>query len=175
MRFRRAVLAVLALVLLAAGCSSETSITPSASAPDATAGAFPVTIQHAFGSTEIAAEPQRVVAWGWGSADAAIALARPADRGADPQYRSSCRGGPVPTVFSRIIAGELPARFVWTDDVCVAFLTVAPLRPGHVLVVPRAEVDRWTDADDDLLAHLVDGRLILAVRETQPGQLGVAP
>lgn len=61
----------------------------------------------------------------------------------------------MPTVFSRIIAGELPARFVWTDDVCVAFLTVAPLRPGHVLVVPRDEVDRWTDADDDLLAHLV--------------------
>lgn len=59
------------------------------------------------------------------------------------------------TVFSRIIAGEIPGRFVWTDDTCVAFLTIAPLRPGHVLVVPRAEVDRWTDADDDLLAHLV--------------------
>ena len=61
----------------------------------------------------------------------------------------------MPTVFTRIIAGELPARFVWTDDACVAFLTIAPLRPGHVLVVPRAEVDRWTDADDDLLAHLL--------------------
>lgn len=59
------------------------------------------------------------------------------------------------TLFSRIIAGELPGRFVWHDERCVAFLTIAPLRPGHALVVPRQEVDEWTDADDDLLAHLI--------------------
>jgi len=35
------------------------------------------------------------------------------------------------------------------------FLTIAPLRPGHALVVPRAEVDEWTDTDDDLLAALM--------------------
>ncbi|MPZ88065.1 MAG: HIT domain-containing protein [Nitriliruptorales bacterium] len=51
----------------------------------------------------------------------------------------------MPTVFSRIIQGELPARFVWSDDRCVAFLSSRPLRPGHVLVVPRAEVDHWLD------------------------------
>ncbi|MDQ3152659.1 MAG: diadenosine tetraphosphate hydrolase, partial [Actinomycetota bacterium] len=39
------------------------------------------------------------------------------------------------TLFSRIIEGELPGRFVWADARCVAFLTIAPLRPGHVLVV----------------------------------------
>lgn len=59
------------------------------------------------------------------------------------------------TLFSRIIKGEIPGRFVWHDERCVAFLTIAPLRPGHVLVVPRHEVDEWTDADDDLLAHLI--------------------
>lgn len=59
------------------------------------------------------------------------------------------------TLFSRIIAGEIPGRFVWRDERCVAFLTIAPLRPGHTLVVPRAEVDEWTDADDDLMAHLM--------------------
>ncbi|MFN2478012.1 MAG: HIT family protein [Pseudonocardiaceae bacterium] len=59
------------------------------------------------------------------------------------------------TLFSRIIQGEIPGRFVWGDDRCVAFLTIAPLRPGHTLVVPRSEVDEWTDADDDLLTHLV--------------------
>ena len=58
------------------------------------------------------------------------------------------------TLFSRIIRGEIPGRFVWSDERCVAFLTIAPLRPGHVLVVPRDEVNEWTDADDDLVAQL---------------------
>lgn len=60
----------------------------------------------------------------------------------------------MPSVFSRIIAGELPARFVWSDDKCVAFLSNRPLRPGHTLVVSRLEVDHWLDLDTDLLAHL---------------------
>jgi histidine triad (HIT) family protein len=58
------------------------------------------------------------------------------------------------TVFSRIIAGELPARFVWSDDHAVAFLSVNPLGPGHALVVPRMEVDQWVDAPPELVAHL---------------------
>lgn len=58
------------------------------------------------------------------------------------------------SVFSRIIAGELPARFVWSDPRCVAFLTSAPIRPGHVLVVPRAEVAHWLDLDAAELAHV---------------------
>jgi diadenosine tetraphosphate (Ap4A) HIT family hydrolase len=58
------------------------------------------------------------------------------------------------TVFSRIIAGALPARFVWSDDRAVAFLSANPLGPGHTLVVPREEVDQWVDAAPDLFAHL---------------------
>jgi histidine triad (HIT) family protein len=61
----------------------------------------------------------------------------------------------VPSVFSQIIVGELPARFVYEDDRCVAFLSIAPLGDGHVLVVPREEVDHWLDLDPDLLAHLM--------------------
>jgi histidine triad (HIT) family protein len=62
----------------------------------------------------------------------------------------------VASIFSRIIAGELPARFVWQDDSCVAFLSIRPLRPGHTLVVPRAEIDHWLDLDAGLLAHLAE-------------------
>jgi diadenosine tetraphosphate (Ap4A) HIT family hydrolase len=58
------------------------------------------------------------------------------------------------TVFSRIVAGELPARFVWSDDRAVAFLSVNPLGPGHTLVVPREEVDHWVDASPELLGRL---------------------
>lgn len=62
----------------------------------------------------------------------------------------------MPTLFTKIIEGELPARFVWRDDDIAAFLTIAPLRPGHTLVVPRREVDRWTDADGSLLARCIE-------------------
>jgi diadenosine tetraphosphate (Ap4A) HIT family hydrolase len=60
----------------------------------------------------------------------------------------------VATVFTRIINGELPAHFVWQDRECVAFLSIAPLRPGHTLVVPRLEIDHWLDADPQLMSHL---------------------
>jgi histidine triad (HIT) family protein len=60
----------------------------------------------------------------------------------------------MPSVFTRIIQGELPARFVWRDDRCVAFLSAHPLRPGHTLVVPIEEVDHWLDLSPDLLGHL---------------------
>lgn len=59
------------------------------------------------------------------------------------------------TLFTRIIDGEIPGRFVWADDRAVAFGTIAPITDGHVLVVPREEVASFTEADDDLLAHLM--------------------
>ncbi|MCR6648079.1 MAG: HIT family protein [Cellulomonas sp.] len=58
------------------------------------------------------------------------------------------------TLFTKIIDGDIPGRFVWADDVCVAFATIAPITDGHVLVVPRAEIVELTDAPDDVLAHL---------------------
>lgn len=59
------------------------------------------------------------------------------------------------TLFTRIIDGEIPGRFVWADDRAVVLLTIAPITDGHALVVPRAEVDQLTAAPDDLLAHLM--------------------
>lgn len=60
------------------------------------------------------------------------------------------------TIFTKIIQGEIPGQVVWSDDVCAAFLDVAPLTRGHALVVPREEVDRWTDLDGSTMAHLMD-------------------
>lgn len=60
------------------------------------------------------------------------------------------------SIFTRIIAGEIPARFVWTDESCVAFTDVRPLHRGHVLVVPRVEIDHWIDLPVDLAAHLME-------------------
>ena len=58
------------------------------------------------------------------------------------------------TIFSRIIAGEIPGTFVFRDDRCVAFMSINPLARGHVLVVPIEEVDHWIDAPPDLVGHL---------------------
>ena len=58
------------------------------------------------------------------------------------------------SVFSKIINGEFPGRFVWKDERCVAFLTINPIKPGHTLVVPREEIDHWLDLPPDLLDHL---------------------
>jgi len=59
------------------------------------------------------------------------------------------------SIFTRIIEGELPGRFVWRDDRAVAFLSINPMRPGHTLVVPRDEVDHWIDLDPELAGHLI--------------------
>ncbi|MEO7122660.1 MAG: HIT family protein [Lacisediminihabitans sp.] len=59
------------------------------------------------------------------------------------------------TVFTDIIEGRAPARMIWTDERAVAFLTIEPRQPGHTLVVPRLEVDRWLDLPEDLIAHLM--------------------
>jgi histidine triad (HIT) family protein len=57
------------------------------------------------------------------------------------------------SVFTQIIAGELPGTFVYTDEVCVAFMTINPISRGHLLVVPRTEVDQWTDLPDGVSQH----------------------
>ena len=75
------------------------------------------------------------------------------------------------SVFTRIFRGELPARFVYQDERCAAFLSIAPLRPGHTLVVPRLEVDHWLDLEPDLAAHL----MTVAQRVGQGQMLAFAP
>lgn len=61
----------------------------------------------------------------------------------------------MPTVFSLIINGDLPGHFVWSDDVCVGFLSINPITDGHALVVPRAEIDQWTDVEATDAAHMM--------------------
>ncbi len=80
------------------------------------------------------------------------------------------------SVFTRIIEGELPGRFVWRDERSVAFLSIAPIRPGHVLVVPIEEVDHWIDLEPDLAAHLmVVSRTIARAQQAafRPARVGL--
>lgn len=75
------------------------------------------------------------------------------------------------TIFTKILRGELPGRFVYRDDVSAAFLTIAPIAPGHTLVVPVAEVDHWVDLDDPTAAHL----MVVAKRVAAAQQAVLSP
>src|ERR1700682_3325738 len=73
---------------------------------------------------------------------------------------------PMTTVFTKIIDGELPGRFVYSDDEMVACLTIAPVTQGHTLVVPRAEIDQWQDLEPEVFNRImgVSQRIGKAVR-----------
>lgn len=60
------------------------------------------------------------------------------------------------TLFTKIIEGEIPGRFVWRDDEVVALLTINPITPGHTLVVPIVEIDHWLDLPADLAGRCVE-------------------
>ncbi len=58
------------------------------------------------------------------------------------------------TLFSKIIAGEIPSYKVAETENCYAFLDISPLAKGHTLVVPKKEIDYIFDIEDDLLSEL---------------------
>jgi histidine triad (HIT) family protein len=59
------------------------------------------------------------------------------------------------TIFSRIIAGEIPSYRIAEDDRFYAFLDIKPMQPGHTLVVTKQETDYLFDLDDALLADMM--------------------
>ncbi|MDR2086388.1 MAG: HIT family protein [Dysgonamonadaceae bacterium] len=72
------------------------------------------------------------------------------------------------TVFSKIIAGEIPCYKVAEDDCFFAFLDINPLVKGHVLVVPKKEVDYIFDLDDETLSQMMlfSKRVAQAIKKT---------
>lgn len=83
------------------------------------------------------------------------------------------------SVFSKIIAGELPGRFVYRDETVAAFLTIEPVAYGHTLVVPIEEVDRWTDLDAGTWAHVMEisqavGRAVVKTYDCERAGLLIA-
>lgn len=60
----------------------------------------------------------------------------------------------MPSIFTRIISGDIPGRIVWSDEICAAMVDIRPIHPGHCLVIPRRGVDQWTDLDAETVSHL---------------------
>lgn len=71
------------------------------------------------------------------------------------------------TVFTKIIDGDLPGRFVYRSDSVVAFLSIEPLAYGHTLVVPVKEIDRWTDLPQEIWGNVNEASQFIgdAIRE----------
>ncbi len=59
------------------------------------------------------------------------------------------------TIFSKIIAGEIPSYKIAEDDRFFAFLDIFPLREGHTLVIPKTETDKFFDIPDEYLASIL--------------------
>lgn len=82
----------------------------------------------------------------------------------------------MPSLFTQIINGTAPGHILHEDDRAFAILTIAPIRPGHALVIPRAEIDHWIDVPDELLAHLmtVSRRVAAAIQAAyNPVKVGI--
>lgn len=82
----------------------------------------------------------------------------------------------MPSIFTRIINGEIPCHKIAEDDEYFAFLDINPLRKGHTLVVPKVEVDYVFDVEDDVLGGLMvfAKRIAPAIESVEPcARIGV--
>ena len=83
----------------------------------------------------------------------------------------------MPSIFTRIINGEIPCYKVAEDEHCFAFLDISPLSKGHTLVVPRKEVDYLFDLDQETYQQLMvfSQRVAKAIGQAVPClRVGVA-
>ncbi len=74
----------------------------------------------------------------------------------------------MPTIFSKIIAGELPADIVYKDDLVTAFRDIQPQAPVHILIVPNKEIATVNDVeeqDEQLIGHMVTVAKGIAAQE----------
>ena len=61
----------------------------------------------------------------------------------------------MPTLFTRIVNGEIPCHKLYEDEHCLSFLDLRPINPGHALVIPKQEIDYIFDVPDDLLQRMI--------------------
>jgi histidine triad (HIT) family protein len=81
------------------------------------------------------------------------------------------------SIFTKIVAGEIPCYKIAETENCLAFLDVFPLVHGHVLVIPKKEIDYIFDVDDQLLSemHLFSKKIAAAIGKAIPcRRVGVA-
>jgi histidine triad (HIT) family protein len=73
-----------------------------------------------------------------------------------------------PSIFTKIVNGEIPAHKIYEDELTLAFLDIHPVQPGHVLVIPKQQIEFVWDLPDDLYYAVMatTKKVALHVRET---------
>jgi histidine triad (HIT) family protein len=61
-----------------------------------------------------------------------------------------------PSIFTKILRGDIPGEIVYKDDSCFVLMTIEPVTPGHLLIIPNQQVETIWDTDETLYHHLVD-------------------
>lgn len=76
------------------------------------------------------------------------------------------------SIFSKIVAGDIPCHKVAENEHCLAFLDIMPLADGHTLVIPKKEVDRIWDLEPSLLSelHVFSQKVALTMEDAMPCQ-----
>lgn len=76
----------------------------------------------------------------------------------------------MPTIFTRIIQGEIPCHKITETSNCFAFLDIRPLAKGHTLVIPKTEVDYFFDLPQDIIHEIMDlsRKIAVAIKEVVP-------
>ena len=76
----------------------------------------------------------------------------------------------MPSIFTRIINGEIPSYKIDEDEHCYAFLDINPNAVGHTLCVPKQEVDKLFDSDQEIYKHLMQfsKRIAVALEQAVP-------
>lgn len=71
-------------------------------------------------------------------------------------------------VFCKIIKRELPASFVYEDELCIAFLDIHPMTEGHVLIIPKDHKERFTQLEDQTAGHIfkVGHKILKAIEKS---------
>ncbi len=74
----------------------------------------------------------------------------------------------MPTLFTRIVKGELPCHKILEDEKYFAFLEIRPLKPGHALVIPKATIDYFFDLDNAQMSGLLvfSKKVAAAIKKT---------
>ena len=81
-----------------------------------------------------------------------------------------------PSIFTRIINGEIPAHKVYEDDKVIAFLDINPITPGHTLVVPKQQIESLWDLDTELYEYVMKIVHMVADRQKEvlkPNRVGL--
>lgn len=60
-----------------------------------------------------------------------------------------------PSVFTKILNGQIPSEIIYQDEVCFAIFDISPIREGHMLVIPKVQIDNVLDLDEATYSHLM--------------------